>query len=474
MGLSGDGRDGPKANRNNKQSRGVKKSSRGGKREPSGLRVRRAAVDVLFRIFRHGEPLDRALEDVLSQDLIASMEQRDRALVRLLVTTALRRRGQIDDVLRNFLAKPLPKRSGAVGEILLVAIAQILFLKTPPHAAINIAVEQCRNDRRGQHLAKLANAVLRRVSEGGEEILAAQDSARLNSPDWIWDKWCRTFGEDLTRKIADAHQVPPGLDVSVKSDPERWADLLGGIVLPSGSVRFQPKGRIEDLPGFEGGDWWVQDVAATLPVKMLGDVRGLRIADLCSAPGGKTALLASLGGDVVSVDNSALRLTRVVENLDRLKLKAEVVEADILNWVAGEAFDVVLLDAPCSATGTIRRHPDIPFIKSSKDSEELAQLQREMLVRAGQLVKPGGRLVFCTCSLDEIEGEQHLGFVSREMPDFEVEAIDGTGLGWPQEWSGSGGYLRTLPHFLAQEQAGLSGMDGFFAVKFLKKASEGS
>jgi len=474
VGLSSDGRNGPKTNRNSKQSRGAKKSSRGGKRVPSGLPVRRAAVDVLFRIFRHGEPLDRALEDVLSQDAVASMEHRDRALVRLLVTTALRRRGQIDDVLKNFLAKPLPKRSGAVGEILLIAITQILFLKTPPHAAINIAVEQCRMDRRGQHLAKLANAVLRRVSEGGEEILARQNSARLNSPDWIWDKWSAAFGEDTAQKIADAHQSHPALDVSVKSDPERWATLLDGIILPSGSVRLQPKGRIEDLPGFDEGDWWVQDVAATLPVKMLGDVRGLRIADLCSAPGGKTALLASLGGDVVSVDSSASRLARVVENLDRLKLKAEIVEADILQWEPGETFDVVLLDAPCSATGTIRRHPDIPFIKNPKDSEELAQLQREMLVRGGQLVKPGGRLVFCTCSLDEVEGEQHLDFVSREMLDFEIEAVDGAGLGWPQEWTQSGGYLRTLPHFLVHEQPGLSGMDGFFAVKFLKKASEAS
>jgi len=458
----------------NNKKRGPKKSPGRGKREPAGLSVRRAAVDVLVRIFRHAEPLDRALEQVLAQDVVAAMEHRDRALLRLLVTTALRRRGQIDDLLKSFIAKPLPKRSGAVAEILLVAVAQILFLKTPAHAAINIAVEQCRMDRRGQHLAKMTNAVLRRVSENGPAILAGQDEARLNTPDWIWERWCTSFGEDTARKIAEGHQVHPCLDISVKSEPARWAELVDGILLPTGTVRLQPKGRIEDLPGYDTGDWWVQDVAATLPVKMLGDVNGKRIADLCAAPGGKTAMLAALGGDVVAVDNSASRLRRVVENLERLKLKAEVVEADILTWTPNEGFDMVLLDAPCSATGTIRRHPDIPYIKSSKDAEELSQLQRQMLKRVSKFVKPGGHLVFCTCSLDELEGERHLEFVSREMADLEIEAVDWAGMGWPEEWTREDGSLRTLPHFMQNEQASLSGMDGFFAVKFIKKANVAS
>ena len=487
----------PKNTRNNRNKPGGKSRPRGKKREVAGLAVRRAGVEILFRILRDGEAFDRAFANVTSQDAVSSMEHRDRALIRLLVTTALRRRGQIEDVLKHFIAKGLPKRSGAVSEILHVAVVQILFLDTPPHAAINIAVEQCRMDRRGQHLAKLANAVLRRVAEGGGEIIAAQDEVLLNTPSWLMKRLIASFGEGVAHKIAAAHQTTPALDISVKSDTARWVELLDGTELPGGSIRIEPKGRVEDLPGYDAGEWWVQDVAATLPIKMLGDVRGLRVADLCAAPGGKTMMLAALGADVWAVDNSAERLKRVHENLERLQLNANVIEADVMTWVPGAdiapdqddadsapdldgvdsapdqdnaGFDVVVLDAPCSATGTIRRHPDIPHIKKAQDAVVLAKIQQEMLVHACDLVKPGGRLIFCTCSLDALEGEAHLDFVARELPALEIQPIDATAMGWPTEWIGKEGFVRTLPHYLSNDGEQLSGMDGFFAVKFIKKA----
>ena len=438
------------------------------KRAVSGLPVRMAAIEVLTRILSQGAPLDKAFGELAGQDNMEGMEHRDRALVRLIVTTVLRRRGQIKDVIGRYLDKPLPKRSGSVPLIMDVAAAQILFLQTPPHAAINIAVEQCRLDRRGGHLAKLANAVLRRVSEFGAEIIATQDVDRLNTPDWLWNRWCADYGQVHARKIANAHQAGPGLDISVKSDPKTWAEKLDGELLPGGSIRVDLKGRVEDLPGYDEGEWWVQDVAASLPAKLLGDVENLRVADLCAAPGGKTALLAAMGAHVTAVDNSEHRLLRLRENIERLGLEVDVVQADVMNWMPEELFDAVLLDAPCSATGTIRRHPDILHVKRPADAEELAILQYQMLVRASDFLKVGGRLVFCTCSLEGIEGEKHLERITRDLPQLEYEPLNAKDFDWPDEWVTQAGFLRTLPHYMQNERDGFSGMDGFFAAKFVK------
>ena len=468
------------ADKNGKKNTGQKKHRRpAGRRRPgapkrravSGLPVRMAAVEVLTRILSHGETLDKAFGALAGQDNMAGMEHRDRALVRLIVTTVLRRRGQIRDVIGRYLDKPLPKRSGSVRLIMDVAAAQILFLQTPPHAAINIAVEQCRQDRRGGHLAKLANAVLRRVSEFGAEIIATQDGERLNTPDWLWGRWCADYGEVRARELAKAHQSGPGLDISVKADPETWAEKLDGELLPGGTVRVDLKGRVEDLPGYDEGEWWVQDVAASLPAKLLGNVDGLRVADLCAAPGGKTALLAAMGAHVTAVDNSEHRLLRLRENVERLGLEVDVVQADVMNWMPEELFDAVLLDAPCSATGTIRRHPDILHVKRPADAEELAIMQYQMLVRATDFLKVGGRLVFCTCSLEGIEGEKHLETIARDLPQLEFEPVNAMDFGWPDEWITAAGYLRTLPQYMQNERDGFSGMDGFFAAKFVKNAN---
>lgn len=340
--------------------------------------------------------------------LFSGMEERDRALARAIAATALRRAGQIDAIFNSFLERPLKGKSGPVYAIVRAALAEILFMDAPDHAVVNLAVAQARNDKRTQHLAGLLNAVLRRAAETGPALAAAQDAARLNTPDWLWQSWVEAHGERSARAIAEANMGEAALDITVKSNPDDWARRLGGETVGRGSVRLASQGRIEALDGFGEGQWWVQDAAAAIPARLLGNVAGTRIADLCAAPGGKTAQLASAGARVTAIDISADRLGRLEENLDRLSLKADIVTADVSDFEADAPFDAVLLDAPCSATGTIRRHPDIPRLKRASDIEKLAALQARQLEKAVSLVRPGGRLVYCTCSLQPEEGERQI------------------------------------------------------------------
>ena len=329
-----------------------------------GLPARRAAVELLSVVLQKKQPLDDILGRSLEKGSMADLPARDRALARAIVGTSLRRKGQLDQVLGAFLGRGMPERSGTLYPILLSAAAQLVFLKTPPHAAIDLAVTLAQYDPKAKRYDKLVNAVLRRVASEGEAIAASLDSAWVNTPDWLWTRWVSYWGEERARAIGQSHLVEPPLDLTLKSDPEFWAEQLSGRVLPTGSVRLLPKGRIEALPGFDEGAWFVQDVAASLPARLLGEVAGMRVADLCAAPGGKTAQLVLAGASVVAVDSSKTRLGLVADNLARLGLEAELVIADAATWQPGEMFDAVLLDAPCSSTGTIRRHPDIPYTKS--------------------------------------------------------------------------------------------------------------
>jgi 16S rRNA (cytosine967-C5)-methyltransferase len=303
--------------------------------------------------------------------------------------------------------------------------------------------------------------VLRRLARDKAAIRGGLDAARLDTPDWLWQRWTKTYGEAGARKIAEAHLVEPALDLSVKSDAAGWAERLGGIVLPTGSVRFVPSGPVEDLSGYAEGEWWVQDAAAALPAKLLADFAGKRVADLCAAPGGKTAALAAAGANVTAIDISAPRVARLRSNLARLKLIAETVVADILDWTPGEPFDAVLLDAPCSATGTIRRHPDIALLKKPEDIESLAALQERMIDRAVGMLKPGGILVFCTCSLEPEEGETQF---ERALSRYGLTAlpIDPAEVGGLAPIITPKGTIQTLPSQLPAANPRLSGLDGFF------------
>jgi 16S rRNA (cytosine967-C5)-methyltransferase len=426
-----------------------------------GVSARSVATSLYSSVLDRSQPFDRLIDPATGEATYHALAPRDRRLVHAIVATALRRRGEIGAALDRLIEKKPPRRAGPLLRILEIAAAQVLFLDLPDHAVVSVALEQVVADRDARHFKGLANAVLRRLGREKDAILESLDAPRLDTPDWLWQRWSATYGEPITRRIAEMHLVEPSLDLTVKSGPDTWAEKLGGIVLPTGSVRLLPSGPIEAFAGYAEGEWWVQDAAAALPPGLLGPVAGKRIADLCAAPGGKTAALALAGANVTAVDISASRLRRLRDNLSRLKLTAEIVTADILQWHPEEPFDAVLLDAPCSSTGTIRRHPDIARLKRPDEIATLSALQAQMIDRAVAMLRPGGILVYCTCSLEPEEGEiQFEKAVSRHcLKPLPVEPAEIGGL---DEALTPAGAVRTLPSHLAAADIRLAGLDGFF------------
>ncbi len=313
----------------------------------------------------------------------------------------------------------------------------------------------------------LINAVLRRFAAGGRDKLATI-APTVDTPDWLLQRWEKTYGAEAARAIAAAHQVEPALDLSVKDNAEQWAARLGGRVLANGSVRLLAEGPVTALPGYDEGVWWVQDAAASLPVRLLGDVKGMKVADLCAAPGGKTAQLAAAGANVVAVDRSPPRLQRLKENLKRLSLSAEAVVADAGEWDAGP-FDAVLLDAPCSATGTIRRHPDIPWVKRPEDIAALAAVQDRLLRHAAKLVRPRGLLIYATCSLEPEEGIDQIERFLAERPDFARVPVNPAEIGGETSLISIKEDLRTLPCHMPDSDRRMSGCDGFYAARLARR-----
>jgi 16S rRNA (cytosine967-C5)-methyltransferase len=430
-----------------------------------GQAARDVAVSALYEVLVHHRPFDDSfVRAAASRDL----PQRDRAFARLIATSVLRHRGALQAVLNTYLEKPLPDHVGRLEQILLAAAAQLLLLHTPPHAAISLAVDQCRADRIGKRFANLTNAVLRRLSESGQGRFASLDNVSLTFPDWLLERWTRAYGAHEARQMARASLIEPALDITITSNPDEWSEKLEAVVLPTGSLRRVSAGRIEDLPGYDDGAWWVQDAAAALPARLLGDVTGLAVADLCAAPGGKTAQLASAGARVTAVDKSAGRLTRLQENLSRLRLSAETAVADALTFAPDMRFDAVLLDAPCTSTGTIRRHPDILHLKRPEDVAALAALQKKLLEHAATLLKPGGTLLYCTCSLEPEEGEAQIADFLTSHSDFTRRpmALDTETV--PLSWRTPDGDLRTRPTAFAELPEGYRGLDGFFASALQK------
>ncbi|MBS0548594.1 MAG: methyltransferase domain-containing protein [Proteobacteria bacterium] len=423
----------------------------------SYLVPRRVALDVLVSCLDKGQPLDDALG---RHDGFPALDPRDRAFVRLLLATTLRRLGEIDEMLGAMIERPLDGAATAALQVLRLGAAQLLFLGTPAHAAVDTSVRLVEQFQLA-YLKGLVNAVLRRISREGVALLGDRDPARLNTPGWLWESWAESYGEETTRAIAAAHLTEAPLDITPRGDVERWAAELQADILPTGTLRRTAGGYIADLPGFAEGAWWVQDAAAALPVRLLGDIAGKRVADLCAAPGGKTMQLCAAGANVTAVDISARRMTRLGENLARSGLSAELVTSDASKWTTGEKFDAVLLDAPCSGTGTLRRHPDIAWLKSDEDVARLTLAQDRLLLRAVDLLKPGGTLVYATCSLQEDEGParidalltrdkrlRHLPVQPAELPDL-ASAISPLG------------DIRTLPSMWAER----GGLDGFYMAR---------
>jgi len=436
-------------------------------KDNASLTSRRLAAFAVKEVIEHRT----ALEQVLAgQPDYRALESRDRAFVRLIAATTFRRMGQIEAALKPFIKKKPPK---LVYAALQTGAAQILFLGTPPHAAVGETVAMLKSRGSSKGFANMANAVLRRVAEQGPALAAALPP-KVNIPGWIRGGWEREFGRHAGRKLAAMLMNDPVLDVTVKSDVQGWADTLGGQVIGPTTVRLDKIGDVTALAGFDTGEWWAQDISASLPVQILGnvlgDMTGKRVLDLCAAPGGKSMQLAARGAIVTAVDKSETRLKRVSENFKRTQLTAQIICKDVLEWepqeIGQEAdYDIVLLDAPCSATGTFRRHPDVLHNRTPKDVANLVRLQDKLLVKAANFVRPGGYLIYCTCSLQTDEGAPRITKFLQNVPDFRLIPILAlSGVDLPEE-AFSDGYLRSVPYYLQDK----GGMDGFFIALLRRK-----
>ena len=432
-----------------------------------GFAARRIAADVLDGVLRRRRALDEQLDDARVQAALATLAERDRAFARALIGAVLRRLGTLRHLIGLFLERGPPKDAPRAETALLIGAAQILFLDVPDHAAVDLSVRLIQAERNGERYAGLVNAVLRRVAREGRARLAGLDQAALDTPQWLMARWVKAYGEATAHAIAAANGREPALDLTVKNEPERWAAELGARVLPTGSLRLIAHGAVTALPGFAEGAWWVQDAAAALPARLFGPVHGLRVADLCAAPGGKTAQLAAAGAQVTAVDRAPARLARLRDNLDRLKLTAELVCADVASWRA-EPFDAVLLDAPCSSTGTIRRHPDVPWLKREDDIVTLAAVQRRLIECAVALTKPGGTLIYCVCSLEPEEGQHIVADLIAREASLRRAPIAASEVCGGAEFISNDGDLRTLPCHFPDADSRLAGLDGFYAARLVK------
>lgn len=427
--------------------------------DPKISAARSVAFDLLRAVLAKKTPLDEAL---VAHDGMGWLPDRDRGFARTLVATTLRRLGHVDRLIDGCLSQPLPLKASAVRDVLRIAATELLVLKVAPHATVDSAVNLVRS-RGHEKFAKLTNAVLRRLDREARETidtLPALDAL----PAWLAQSWRGTYGEVTAEAMAAAVQREPMLDITVKSDPAPWAEALGATVLPTGTLRRPIEGRVDGLPGFAEGAWWVQDAAAALPVRLLGDVAGRTVVDLCAAPGGKTAQLAAGAAHVIAVDRAPRRVKRMQENLTRLQLAATCVTADAAKWTPPVPVDAVLLDAPCSATGTVRRHPDIPWLKGEGDVAKLAALQDRLLDTAVAMVKPGGTVVFCTCSLESAEGAERIAALLARNPGVRREPVRAEEIGDLPELITADGDLRTRPDHLSDA----GGIDGFYACRLMR------
>lgn len=454
----------PKGKSSAARGRRIAEKARGPRREPAPRPIAddpHADIGVEARLVA-GVLLNAALEkrtgldEALSQSPARDLPPQDRAFARAVAMAALRRLGEIDQILERRLQKAPPL---AVLTILRVALAQTLVLDTPAFAAVSTAVKLAERDAKTRPYKNLVNAVLRGVGRDGPGLTTAES----NLPDWLAQRWKATYGEAALIGLALATREEPATDLTAKPgvDPAELAASVEGEALPGGTVRTGKRGDVAAWPGFEAGDWWVQDAAAAVPARLLAVKAGETALDLCAAPGGKTLQLAAAGAEVVALDRSEARLKRLRQNFERMNLKAEVVAVPAEDWEDDRTFDAVLLDAPCTATGTYRRNPEVLRATRPADVAKLADVQHRLLDAAAAKVKPGGRLVYCVCSLEREEGETQVIAFLRRNPAFRTVAAVPAEIGAPDGALTPEGWLRILPSQWAEK----GGLDGFFAAK---------
>ncbi len=417
-----------------------------------GLPARIAASSLLAGVLDRGQ----RLSDQTADPALAALAGPEKARAQRLASATLRHLGRIDAVLAPHLRKTPPP---AARNALRLAVAELFVDDVPPHAAVDAAVRLARTDPKGRHLSGLVNAVARRVAEAPG---AWADAAEAALPEWLDGPVRDAWGDAAADGVRDAHMRPAPLDLTLRDPGQaaRWAAGLEAEILPTGSLRRAAGGQVSALPGFDEGAWWVQDAGAALPARMLEAGPGMRVLDLCAAPGGKTLQLAAAGAEVTALDVSAPRLRRLEENLARTGLGARIVAADALGWTPAAPFDAILLDAPCSASGTIRRHPDLPHLRDGRELDGLTALQSTLLARAWTWLRPGGRLVYATCSLLPAEGEEIVAAFCAAQPEAARTLVDSDRLGIPADWIDTDGALRLRPDFWSDR----GGIDGFFAA----------
>ncbi|WP_316861887.1 transcription antitermination factor NusB [uncultured Cohaesibacter sp.] len=436
----------------------------------SGMAAREGALRLIHTVLSEKALLDDAYAHEIKDGPLRKLNGNDRAFAKRIAITVLQHLGEIDQLLARFMERGMPKKSGPLRNILRIGTAELLFLNTPPHAVVDCAVSHFRTWRKYAGFKGLTNAVLRRIASEGEKELLTIDPAKANLPDWMYHALCSTYGAETTAAMMHQFMRPQiPLDLSLKDphDIDQWAEKLGAEKTPAGSLRLATHDRVDLIEGFQEGAWWVQDAAATLPVRMLGDVKDQRVLDLCAAPGGKTMQLVAQGARVTALDISKKRLQRIEENLSRVGLQAELIAKDLFKQTFDEKWPFILLDAPCSATGTIRRHPELIHQRTEDDIAHFSRLQAKMLNHVATLLAPGGKMVFCTCSLQPQEGPELIGDFLMQNPDFAIDPLSAEEMPELALFIQEDGSLRTRP----DQWSDIGGMDGFFAIRLSNEAN---
>lgn len=431
-----------------------------------GIIARKIAHEVLTEVLNKKLPLDQVIDKHAGFN---SLDSRDRGLVFLLIATVLRRRGQCDSLIKTLQNKIDQKLNDSIQNVLRIGLTQLLFLDIPHHAAVDTTVALCDAlDLSG--FKTFVNAVLRRTIREREILTKNLRNVRLNLPEWLFARLSADWGEEAALEIGRASLNEAPLDLTIKEAQkvQLYIFQLEGNHLFGNTLRLDERVPVSQTKGFSEGDWWVQDASAALPAALLGDVSGKIIYDICAAPGGKTAQLASAGAKVTALDRSGNRQKRLAENMSRLKLtqNVDIIIDDATTWVPPEPADIVLLDAPCSSTGIIRRHPDILYLKSEDDIANLVDVQKRLLDNAAKMVKPGGILMYCTCSIFKIEGEEQVASFLENHPEFQSVDFDPREVGGHSEFINEHGQIRLFPTHMAEK----GGMDGFFIARLKKTA----